>query len=80
MTDDERSQFLSSNSELFAGEAGVALLKAIESGDYSEIQNALENNPTLQKNIEALRKKIQAELEFELGKPIEEQNQAAIEM
>lgn len=74
MSDSEKTDFISSNAELFSGEDGTKLLQAIESGDYNYIQQALSTNSTLSKKVAQRIADIDAELEIERAKTGDDYN------
>lgn len=78
MTYTEQTQFLSDNAELFAGEAGAALLKAFETGDYNTIQLALANNDTLKEQVQSQLEEVRTQLKIEEARRGDDYNAALV--
>lgn len=78
MSESDRAEFLQDNADLFAGEGGEKLLKAFESGNYDEIEKALQENDALQKQIEQRKKEVEQELLIERARTGEDRNEAYI--
>ena len=78
MSESDRAEFLQDNADLFAGEGGDELLKAFESGNYNEIEKALQENDALQKQIEQRKKEVEQELLIERARIGEDRNEAYI--
>lgn len=74
----ERTQYMSEHGDLFKGESGAVLLKALETQDYGQIQAALRENDTLSKNLNAQIKQVEQELAIERARTGEERNEALI--
>ena len=59
MSESDKAEFIQDNAELFADDPetekneGQELLKAFNSGNYAEIQEALKNSDALKKQINA---------------------------
>lgn len=69
LTDTEKTSFMVDNAELFKGQEGAQLLKAIESQDYNLIYAALsDKDGTLYKKIQQQIKDIDEEIELEYAK------------
>ena len=80
ISETDRTKFLDENKELFAGkEAGDALLRAFQSGNFTMIEEALASNPTLMKERERLLGQITQELKNELAREGDAYNAAYIE-
>lgn len=79
MSSSERAEFMLDNADLFSGEDGKALLKAFETGDYSKIEAALKNSDSLNNQRLKRLKELNAELNAERAKSLEDQNQAYIQ-
>lgn len=77
MSASKQAEFLQDNAELFKA-GGEDLLKAFQSGDYNRIQQALEGNEALQKQLEERRKEVAQELMIEEARTGEERNEAYI--
>ena len=77
MSASEQAEFLQDNAKLFQA-GGEDLLKAFQSGDYNRIQQALEGNETLQKQLEERRKEVAQELMIEEARTGEDRNEAYI--
>lgn len=79
LTDTEKTSFMVDNAELFKGQEGAQLLKAIESQDYNLIYAALsDKDGTLYKKVQQQIKDIDEEIELEYAKLEEERDYAYI--
>ena len=79
LTDSEKTSFMVDNAELFKGQEGAQLLKAIESQDYNLIYAALsDKDGTLYKKVQQQIKDIDEEIELEYAKLEEERDYAYI--
>ena len=78
MSESDKAAFIQDNSDLFAGEGGEKLLKAFESGNYKDIEEALQNNEVLQKKIQDQRDSIKQELLIETARTGKDRNNAYI--
>ena len=78
MSESDRSNFLLDNAELFKGEDGAKLLEAFERGNYSDIEEALSSNKTLQEQMNRRRREVEQELLIEEAKTGDERNEAYI--
>ena len=79
LTDSERTSFMVDNAELFKGQEGAQLLKAIESQDYNLIYAALsDKDGTLYKKVQEQIKDIDEEIKLEYAKLEEERDYAYI--
>lgn len=74
MSDSDKTSFISDNYNLFKGQSGEELLKAIESGDYNAVERALSNNTVLQEKVRQQIEKIETELNIERSRSDEEYN------
>lgn len=69
LTDSEKTSFMVDNAELFKGQEGAQLLKAIESQDYNLIYAALsDKDGTLYKKVQQQIKDIDEEIQLEYAK------------
>lgn len=79
LTDSEKTSFMVDNAELFKGQEGAQLLKAIESQDYNLIYAALsDKDGTLYKKVQQQIKDIDEEIKLEYAKLEEERDYAYI--
>lgn len=79
LTDSEKTSFMADNAELFKGQEGAQLLKAIESQDYNLIYAALsDKDGTLYKKVQQQIKDIDEEIKLEYAKLEEERDYAYI--
>ncbi len=79
LTDTEKTSFMVDNAELFKGQEGAQLLKAIESQDYNLIYAALsDKDGTLYKKVQQQIKDIDEEIKLEYAKLEEERDYAYI--
>lgn len=79
MSESEKTEFLSDNSDLFSGSNGAELLKAFESGDYQKIQTALQNNQTLVNKVQTRIDDLKTQLAIEEARLEEDKDYATIE-
>ena len=77
-TDTEKTEFISSNSELFKGESGEKLLEAMNSGDFETIRQALAANETLQKQVQSRIQELETNIAIEEAKTEENRDYAAL--
>lgn len=79
LTDTEKTSFMVDNAELFKGQEGAQLLKAIESQDYNLIYAALsDKDGTLYKKIQQQIKDIDKEIDLEYAKREKDRDYAYI--
>ena len=74
----EQSSFIAEHGELFEGEQGTDLLRALKTQDYDEIRKALASNKTLADNIKKQLQELNNELNAEIAKGANA-NQATIQ-
>jgi hypothetical protein len=75
MSESEKAEFIADNADLFSD---GKLLKAFESGNYEQIEEALKNNTALQKQIEQRKKEVAQELLIERNRTGDDRNEAYI--
>ena len=84
MSESDKAEFIQDNADLFSDNPdtekneGQELLQAFQSGDYKEIERALSENESLQKQLEQRRKEVAQELLIEEGRKGEDRNEAYI--
>lgn len=78
MSESERAKFISNNGDLFSSAGGDDLLQAFESGNYSAIESALENNEALQDLRKQRLADIDEEIKIEEAKRGDARNEAYI--
>lgn len=74
----DQSTFIAEHGEMFDGEQGTALLKALKTQDYEQIKLALAENKTLANNIKNELQELNNELNAEIAKGANA-NQATIQ-
>ena len=75
MSESDKAEFIQDNADLFSdGE----LLKAFESGNYNDIEEALKENKALQKQIEQRKQEVAQELLIERARTGDDRNEAYI--
>ena len=75
MSESDKAEFIQDNADLFSdGE----LLKAFESGNYNDIEEALRENEALQKQIEQRKQEVAQELLIERARTGDDRNEAYI--
>ena len=79
MSESDKSEFILDNADLFAGESGDQLLKAFQSGNYADIEKALQENEGLQKQLQQRKIEVEQELLIEQAKTGADRNAAYIE-
>lgn len=84
MSESDKAEFIQDNAELFADNPetekneGQELLKAFNSGNYAEIQEALKNSDALKKQIDKRKAEIEQELLIEEARVGKDRNEAYI--
>lgn len=78
MSESDKTEFMQDHIDLFKGEQGLALYNAFESGDYMDIEAALQGNDALRAQLASQIEQIDRELSVEMAKVEEEKNHAYI--
>lgn len=78
MSDADKTEFISDNSDLFSGASGANLLNAFNTGDYEAIRQALATNQGLNDRLEKLRDQVDQELKIEEARMGDDRNEAYI--